>query len=407
MRLEEMFENQKFKKLIAILLASLFILVIINIYLPSLEIISKYQTPRPVFYAVVQNGKVSYDNKPADFVVVSKLGGTLTYQIFLRDKYKLPHGTIAGEMTSLFFPDQEPNNIPNDFRFVRYPQPYKTYKWNITRPDGYIELYAMYEYILYWFFTFAYTWSGNAVPGAGGGETETQWCQAFYTYCEAKRYRNVFVWWKIDLRNVWYFEGQPNDTRVGLAKMVLIYYKRYVDKTYSSDGRGPDQRFANNIMTTPSAIGSYMPISDTFMGKEESDRTEKFTSYYYRGVRLNPNVFRPDVYTYVVLNNFGPEIDNNPPLGPYNVYGDAVAYGLQVHVFVVGTWVVKDYSSVPQDYGKPPQTSTSGSLLDFLKDPFFKYFLILILILIIGLIAIVIIFVFGIGLGGILGRKKE
>jgi hypothetical protein len=51
--------------------------------------------------------------------------------------------------------------------------------------------------------------------------------------------------------------------------------------------------------------------------------------------------------------------------------------------------------------------STSGSLLDFLKDPFFKYFLILILILIIGLIAIVIIFVFGIGLGSILGRKKE
>ena len=362
--------------------------------LPQLSIVSNYQGPKPRFYAIVWEGRTytSYDCSGSLCIMDTSLEWD-------PDEAYSGYGNLAGEETTMFIPGRVgladiPSWVPQEWTrgYQYYRNPIRVYEWKIEDGDGTIHYYRIEEWVLKWFITISYEWDSDAEAVRGG---PFSWGDV--------RFHGVEVWFRIRLDPMWYFENTSN-VYFGIAKIKLANIK--------VEGH-PDP---SKVRVNPMSIGSILPIYDGF--RQEELHVQE--AYEYRGTRLNPEVFRREVYTRIILEDFGNQLVINPSgLWVDEIHGDTVTMELDVHVFVAGEWVVKDIDEVPDEYGRQAKVETIwsnplGGLFSLFSNPLFAAGFGLTMILILVVIVLVLLAVFAPGVlaaissaaGRLASRKK-
>jgi len=340
------------------------------IKLPLNMVPTGYQGPKPSFYAVQYGGKVYTADNPngASAAVFS------TYLDFDPDEATSGIGNLAGEETSIFVPkasytsvpDWVPNSWGNELNYMS--NPIHVYTWQVKLSNGSVIQYRMEEWVLKWFVSISYEWDSDAEAYSWDGWNAV-----------GKEYHNAVVWFKIDLSSLnWYFKPvndsvpAPNKVFFGIAKIVPQHVYRYLLKRDDNIVNN-DASKVSKIRVTPMSAGSVMPIYTDFMGSE----APAVSASQLEGAELNPSMFRKAVYTNIILNDFGAQAYNTGAWGAFGtkVYGDVVTYDFNVHVFVVGQWLVKDIQQVNNDYGREGRYDVSlgplSPLGDLIKNPLF------------------------------------
>lgn len=261
---------------------------------------------------------------------------------------------LDGEMTSVFVPSESlgnfPDWIPSDWqRSISYmTNPKSQWEWEMEN-----KTYRMEEWILRWYFSISAEWDEHLF---GHWVTEAEWHDQRLTDCE--------VWFQIDLTPVWYFEGAER-AYFAIAKMQLAEVK--LD---ARDNQGNLVEAEKAVSVKPQSQGSILPVYYGEFAKS-SDATKTVSSY--QGKQLNPDLFTDTVYTYVTLENFGTWAwTEYTPFPQWRYKGDVVTMAVDVHVFVIGQWDVKDIESLEEyeDYGRTAKVGGAGfSIGDWFSLP--------------------------------------
>ena len=329
-------------------LIALLLLVVLGMsyigYLPFSIVPSNYEGPRPLFYAVTYQGRL-YTNTQRYNASACTLDTTM---LFDPDGTYSGLGNLAGEETSIFIPRSDtilnlPSWVPSDWRnslqqYVAYGRnPIETYNWTVRLDNGTVIAYSMQEWLLKWFVSISYDWNSGDEAGLCFG-------------CGDVRYPDTLVWFKIMLNPMWYY-GNATQSYFGIAKITVDNVK-----LEAKDKQGNTIQ-DTNLRVIPMSSGSILPLYDKPLGSSLGDLESQV--YSYQGRVLNPQVFKPVVYTKIDLENFGSKVTGHYITGK-DAYGDVVTYSFNVYVFSVGVWKVKDIQQVPSDYGRTPQTGHSG-----------------------------------------------
>lgn len=278
---------------------------------------------------------------------------------------------LVGEMTSVFEPESPDykNWLPTEWlsknQYIQ--NPIHHYEWEIyDKDENQTILYAMDEYQLKWYFSISADWQGDRER-------------------LDRRYLDTDVWFEFDLTPIWYFEGAD--------KCYFCIAKLKISDLAKGGRIGDEKKEAKpDLRVCPDSTSSILSIYSKPFGIE-SERAEK-TAHEFQGKKLNPDLFTDKVYSYFTLVNFGTSSWSEFAGTQWKFQGDVVTVGLDVHVFVVGEWKVKDIQQVPDEYGRTSQTGQTGGFLDFffdklghiLEDPRFAFWTTL------GLIALVLLF---------------
>jgi len=325
-----------------------------------------YEGAKASFYGIEWNYKTEHGTEPFP------LKGTTFH--FDPDEYNKGAPNLEGEMTSVFLPEgSRPSSWVDpawwDTATEYIQNPVQHYEWEISGDGNSINLYAMDEYKLKWYFSISAEWD--------------KYNHFLYIDEEFndKRYRDTDIWFEFNLSPIWYFEG--SDTcHFSIAKIRLSDIA--FGGKLGEDREDTDA--TDTIRVTPMSTGSILPIYYNPFGVA-NDRAEKEPSVF-KDKTLNPDLFTDKVYSYFTLADFGTEYWTE--LGGLIKHwkGDVVTVGFDVHVFVVGEWKVQDIQEIPEDYGRTSKTGSGGftfleQLARILAGPEFKIWFIL------GLIAIV------------------
>jgi len=282
-----------------------------------------YDGVKPAFEGVMYEG-VAYE------------GGTWTRGTFLDfdpDDPRFDMCNLEGEMTSIFLPkDIGFGDLPSYIPPSRYSaldlmstEP-KVYEWQIDKT-----LYKMEEYDLKWFISLeaGYDSEGVATNAEGNG----------------KRYHNTEVWIRLETNPNWIFEGADRNY-FAVAKIMPDWVEI----------GGHD---LEKIDVTPESQGSAVSLFYQPYGEAISLEEEDFTGFYSEGQKLNPALFRNQVYTLVKLHDFGTMGWFELPLN-YKNQGDVVTWEFTVKIFVVGEWELQDVQEIPADYHRTSKVTTQG-----------------------------------------------
>ena len=361
--------GKKEKKYLTMLaLGAILLMVLAYSGLIPLAIVANYQGPQAQFYGVVYDGKTWSQENPRGN----------RFDTMMRWDPDDPYygmGDLIGEETGMFLPPEDTSvawttsqqvydsgsetektvYIPTSWYsgWKYFKNPVATYEWKIKDDNGITHYYKMEEWVMYWFFAIRYNWDSF---DAWKDNTE-----AFHGWGCSKspvRFHNVEVWFRIDLNRIKaYFQG-ANESFFGIAKLVV--------KNVYKDGMHPEQ-----IDVNPASSGSLLPMYLAPFGEKPKQPP---TPEEYRGRLLNPEVFTKTVYTYIMLNDFGDQIHTDNLCAVDKIVGDVVVYQIEVHIFVVGDWEVKNVQQVPQDYGEHAKVQTVPTLADsigaFFTNPF-------------------------------------
>jgi hypothetical protein len=263
---------------------------------------------------------------------------------------------IAGEMTSVFVPSQSLAKQSTSLRgnditawllgASGQKNPVNTYDWELKVGNETVS-YRMEEWTLKWYFSISSEPTGNEVPRV---------------YVDQPTARNslmdVRVWFEFDIAPVWYFEGQTT-AYFAIAEARLNNIQIGMKQTDGTIRKNAEER------VLPMSAGSVLPIYYGLYGSE-ANRAEQ-AIYYYQGKILNPNLFRSRVYSAFTLADFGVDAWGGLWAG---WFGDVVTVGVDVNVFVIGEWKVKDVQDIPTDYGRDSKTVTNTSWLGQILDAF-------------------------------------
>lgn len=271
---------------------------------------------------------------------------------------------LVGEMTNAFVPEgsERPSWVfPELWTGVEYiKNPVSApYEWNLPNPDDPDETiaYVMEEWILRMYVSITAEW--DELSGLEFGT---------YEWTDNVRYTNTKIWIELDISPISYFEG-ADQVYFGLAKVVTSdVAKGRLGKT--DEDYTPTDRFS----VAPSSGTSYRYLYHSKYGTTQFTPTDPKT---YKGRVLNPKIFGDKMYIHLDLVNFGTQSWTDWT-GSISSKGDAVTWGFDVHVFVVGEWRVKDIEEIPTDYGREPQTQYGWSyyLARFLANPRGQFWLI-------------------------------
>jgi len=123
----------------------------------------------------------------------------------------------------------------------------------------------------------------------------------------------------------------------------------------------------SRLRVTPQSESSILPIYYAGFGESRAEQHV----HSYKGKELNPDLFTDKVYSYFTLNDFG--------VSGWWDWGwfwkaDVVTIGLDVDVFVIGEWKVKDIQDIPDEYGRSAKAGGEGLGLNalvwgFLSSP--------------------------------------
>ena len=265
---------------------------------------------------------------------------------------------LAGEMTNAFVPQG-----PRPASWV-YPEwwdtatgyitnPMNTYTWNLPNPNQPDEIiaYEMQEWMLKFYVTITAEWDEISL---GFHEThDAEW--------HTKRYQDTQIWIKLSMSPTWYFEGSD-------SVYFAIGKVRCSDRAYGKLGTtDEDYEPSPLISVAPQSGGSRRYLYYQNFGKAGQMTNDPAS---YQGRVLNPDLFVNEVYIKLDLNSFGTW--HKSEWWGTEKKGDAVTWGFDIHVFVVGEWVVQDIDELPGDYGRTGwQETDKYGWVELLEDPRF------------------------------------
>ena len=316
------------KQHVILAIVLLFAILLFTGRIPILSLVTdtNYQGPHPLFYGVEWNGKIWDRDNPGD-------GNSFdTMLIWDPDQPYSGMGNLEGEETAMFLPGiQNPYGLPDWVprqwisSLQYYRNPVNIYEWNIGT-----HYYRMAEYVLEWFVTIRYHADSEDEKFSSGWSPFADQC---YT---PRRYHNVKVWFQISLVSPAYFKG-ANNTFFGIGKIELKNIEIIaLDK--------------NKVAVMPDAEGTPLPLYLAPFNKPYNPPSPPS----FEGQELDPNVFTHTVYTYIRLDDFGEQRTLAWANQLDKAEGDVVTFQFEVHVFVVGEWIVKNIDEVPKDYHASP-----------------------------------------------------
>jgi len=250
---------------------------------------------------------------------------------------------LEGEMTSIFLPKDVsfadiPDWVPQARAIALSDQtgePVEEYEWIVDNTA-----YRMEEYDLKWFVSME---AGFDTYGIFDEEGNNQ------------RWSNAEIWFKLDTSPNWIFEG-ADETHFTVAKIVVDYVEK--------EGHDIDR-----IDVSPESQGTavslfYMPYGEAINLDEEN-----FRGFAVGKTRLNPEIFRNELYTMIRLDNFGSQAWWEGVSRKYS--SDVVTWEFTVKVFVVGEWILKDIQDASEltegGYGRQVQIETTGFTFDWIE----------------------------------------
>lgn len=296
--------------------------------IPMLSLVTdtNYQGPHPLFYGIQWNGKTWDRDNP---------GAGNSFDTMMNWDPDQPYdgmGNLEGEETAMFLPGVQnpyglPDWVPRQWisNLQYYKNPVKTYEWHVGN-----HYYKMAEYVLEWFVSIRYHPDGDQEKFASGWSAIADQCFI------PRRYHNVKVWFQIRLQSPAYFSG-ANNTYFGIGKIEL----KNLEIIALDKGK---------VAVMPDSPGTPLPLYLSPFGQPYTPPEP----YKFQGTELDPTVFTHSVYTYIRLDDFGEQ----RTLAIFNqldkAMGDVVTFQFEVHVFVVGEWIVKNIDQVPKDYHARP-----------------------------------------------------
>lgn len=280
---------------------------------------------------------------------------------------------ISGTMSSVFIPKEsvgvQPSWIDPAWLLsdTNIKNPIAEYEWEIDVSGG-TDYYRMEEWQLKWYVSLT---------------SEPLWDEvesvSFPDHITGRNsLSDVKVWFELDLSPVWYFEGAER-AYYAIAKLhVSDLAKGGVLK----DGKAAETANSEcRIATNERAI---LPLFYNLFGTQG----ETIESYKYRDQQLNPELFRDKMYTYLQLDDFG--VTSWWDYGTW-YRADSISIGIDVHVFVIGEWMVQDIQELPDEFGREAKTGGAGFAFGaWFADPLNR----LIIFALIGLILFVLVVVF-------------
>ena len=257
-----------------------------------------------------------------------------------------PYGNtppIAGEMTSVFVPSEsvgyQPSWIAPEWLLgaSKIKNPVDTYEWELKDGEETV-FYRMELWRLKWYFSI------SSEPKNDGDIPEMP-----TNFLEKPRnsLEDTEVWFEFDLTPIWYFNGTDR-AYFAIASLRLTE----IDFGALEGGAEPVSH-DSRLRVTPESTSSILPIYYSGFGGSRAEQD----AYSYQGKELNPDLFRDRVYSYFTLNDFG--------VSAWWDWGwfwkaDVVTVGLDVDVFVIGEWKVKDIQDIPDEYGRSAKAGGEG-----------------------------------------------
>jgi len=340
------------KKVLVVGLATILLLIYGSQFLlSSVFYATAYQGPKAYYYGVRVNGVV-YTNTAKHQASECSFDTDMHFDI---DDATSGMCDIVGEMTSVFIPESTvyaPEYARELIEGKEPPEQPKKYTWEVVDSEGNIHAYTMLEATLYWAFSISAEWDSG--PGMSWSDETNN-----------RRYHNTEIWFMFDLTNKPYFETQPDNLYIAVAKIKLVEVK-----TFGYNHKGKEVTSTQNLRFTPMSPGSIRPVYLTPFGQtqlpQNVDETIEDTANNRQ--MLNPYYFRDAVYTYITLEDFG-TVEWFEGLG-WGAKGDALTMVFEIKVFVVGEWVVRDYDELPDDYGRTPRLvrPPSGNFIQAILD---------------------------------------
>jgi len=338
------------KSLLIILAAAILIFTLVP-QLSAISYTTAYEGAKARFYGIYDLGSgKKYTGEKLNGASVARFDTTM---LFDRDDFFQYSPNIVGEMTAVQIPVKENNWVPPDWvprewwtDASKSQNPQNTYEWQIQNQDGSYTVYHMEEWITKWYISLSAGWDSG--PGIGVTDETDSW----------DRYRNVEIWFELDISPVWYFEGQTEQPYFAIAKIEVSHYKQ--------DG---------SPRVAPMSSGSILTIYSKPFGSSAdiAPGENDIKRFCYQNTTLNPIYFTDKVYAKINLEDFG--CSEWFDLSGWHAKGDVVTIGFTVTQFVVGQWTVKDLGNIPDDYGRMSKIGLLGipfleSLINWLQNPF-------------------------------------
>lgn len=300
---------------------------------------------------------------------------------------------IAGEMTSVFVPSEsvgyQPSWIAPEWLLgaTKTKNPVDIYEWELKEGDETL-FYRMELWRLKWYFSISSEPQNDGdIPQYEGVISQPR-----------NSLKDTEVWFEFDLTPIWYFNGTDR-AYFAIASLRLTD----IDFGALESGKDPVDH-DSRLRVTPESTSSILPIYYSGFGGSRAEQNV----HSYQGKELNPDLFRDRVYSYITLNDFG--------VSCWWDWGwfwkaDVVTVGLDVDVFVIGEWKVKDIQDIPDEYGRSAKTGSVGFGWGAILGSFFgssegrMWFLIIIGVIVFLGLALFAPWVL-LGLSGLFGARK-
>jgi len=311
-----------------------------------------YEGAKARFYGVydVKSGK-AYTQADPDGASVARFDINMNFD---PDDPMYYMCNLRGEMTSIQIPLGEskwvpPSWVPTSWwtPFLEVKNPVNVYEWEVEK-DGEVIKYRMEEWVTVWYVSVSAEFDSGPSYFVGIEETDNQ------------RYHDWEIWIEFDIQPVWYFKG-ADQTYFAIAKVEL-----YDIRLEAKDSSGNIVKPREGVSVIPMSPGTPLYLYyEPFGGSEAADE-EQLTSYYYRGVELNPQFFRDKVYAHIDLGDFGTK--EWGWAWDRRAKGDVVTMAFKVRQFVVGEWRVKDIQEVEEWEGRPAKVGGGNPIIIWLND---------------------------------------
>ena len=300
--------------------------------------VSGYQGVHPSFAGIYMWDRIYTEQNRYDASVVTISGADLNFD---PDDQWYHKPNLRGELRDIQVVENlRPYvNAPSFFGLDPMPiqNPYRTYEWRVKDSAGNVHVYRMELWLC-----------SLQVNLWAEPSYVDNWAWKANTEYDDKRYDNTEVWLRLKPHEGRYFyatvggkEVEAARTYFAVAYMELYQWKlggdvlSYVQATGSSS----EADAAMLIGCSPKAQWSAFTLAESLRGAESSQKPlAKAKSY--EGMLLNPDVFKEEWYTRIILSDFGTRTDWWKRLqGTYAA--DNAQWTALAHIFAIGEWVVK------------------------------------------------------------------
>jgi len=363
--------SKRWFSVLTILVVAVSILFLTQSLAVSSSYISMYEGAKATFIGMESPGGLVYTNEVGRGSSVHTFDSTMNFD---EDDAQWDKPNIRGEMTAVFIPDMKVIP-PEKLRGVSLPQswwrnaqlwknPSAVYEWDIPGSEGiFPKKYRVEEWQTLWFLSLSAEMDSGPDFFQSRDESNNQ------------RYRNWRVWIELDINPVWVFEG-TEETYFAISQVELINFQ-----DSSKDRYGNIVESASTMSVIPESPGSIITIYIDPFGDISARTPDELRTFHARNTTLNPQYFRDKVYIKIELSDFG--TTESGPLWSRVGSGDVATLGFRVTQFVVGEWLIKPKSTIPDEYERTAKVGEAkwidlSGLGDFFGSPNMTFMIMLV-----------------------------